>query len=178
MLDDGTTIAGATLDIGNSGEVYVQGSATLNHVTVANGNEIEIGTATFTGSTLILEGGTTISGGDLILDEAGDVVDIEVSALGKSSNGADATLDGVTMTNTGTIQVGATTPGAILALDDGTIIGGGTLQTFQSGAIEIQHAPLNVGPDAVFDGSTNLLQLGTGIRCSWAPARRWNCWER
>ena len=124
MLDDGTTITGGALHIGGKGEVYVQDNgasfgATLDGVAVTNDGSLEIGAPT-AGSTLFLDGGTTISGGTLTLHQTGDAVDVETGGVNHS--GPDATLDGVTVNNIGTIEVGLSTSGAILALDDGTTV--------------------------------------------------------
>ena len=107
-LADGTSITGGTLDVG-TGEVYVQsgfnGGVTLDHVTVTmdNSGEIEIGTAQSQGSTLVLEDGTTITGGTLSLDDTGDTVEILFG-----TNDIGATFDHVQVENSGTIQVGST----------------------------------------------------------------------
>ncbi len=143
-LDDGATISGGALHIGGSGEVYVQNNgalfgATLDGVAVTNEGSIEIGTPT-AGSTLILEGGTTISGGMLTLREAGDVIDVETNGGG----GPDATLDGVTVENPGTIEIGLAS-GAILALDGGTIVTGGGTLTVMSGTLTLNDATLDGG---------------------------------
>jgi hypothetical protein len=137
-LVDGTTIAGGTLDIEGSGEVYIENGtgsvgATLDGVTVTNnGSGIEIGTAESTGSTLVLSGGTSITGGSLTLDDAGDVV--AVTGTPPVGDGLpDATLDGVTVSNTGTIEVDPAASGVVLALDDGTTINNGNLTIGKTG---------------------------------------------
>src|ERR1019366_6865882 len=91
-LDGGTTITGGTMTIGDTGEVYVQNGtgtfgATLDGVAVSNGGEIGIGGPVSSGSTLILDDGTTISGGTLVLDGVGDLIHVEAGA-----NGPGATL--------------------------------------------------------------------------------------
>ena len=107
-LADGTAVTGDTLHIGDSGEVYVQsgdnGDVTLDHVTVTvdGFGEIELGSPVSSGSTLILDDGTTITGGILSLDDASDTLEI---AFG--SNDIGATLDHVQVDNYGTIQVGS-----------------------------------------------------------------------
>jgi hypothetical protein len=142
MLDDGTTVTGGVLYIGDSGEVYVQNNgapfgATLDGVHVTNEGSLEIGTPTVAGSTLVLDGGTTISGGTLTLRQAGDVVDVETNGHGLDPSKPDATLDGVTVNNTGTIDVGLPTSGAILALDGTTSITGGTISIGSAGTIDV-----------------------------------------
>ena len=78
----GATIKGGTLDIVGTGEVYAHNGssafgATLDGVTVNNSGEIGVGGPLPSGSTLILDHGTTISGGALALDGAADVVHVE-----------------------------------------------------------------------------------------------------
>ena len=87
-LDDGTSITGGTLDVGPFGEVYVQNGtglvgATLDGVTVNNDNEIGIGGPV--GSTLILDGGTVISGGDLSLEDTDDLIKVETGGIGSGA---------------------------------------------------------------------------------------------
>ena len=120
-LADGTTVTGGTLDIATGGEVYIQNGsgtvgATLDHVTVTGGGEIEIGNATSSGSTLILSDGTTISGVTLTLNDTTDVVDIEAG-----TNGNGITLTGMKVSSSGTLSI---SDDAILTLSGATIDGG------------------------------------------------------
>ena len=79
-LTDGTSIVGGTLNIDTFGEVYAQhdtGSAfgaAVDGVTVtmSGDGDLEVGTFVASGPTLILEDGTTISGGTLTLDDTTD----------------------------------------------------------------------------------------------------------
>ena len=68
--------------------------------------------------------------------------------------GDAATLDGVTVQNSGTIQVDLNF-GATLLLDDGTAVNGGSVQINQFGTLEVASGS-GVGPDygATFDGVT------------------------
>ena len=75
-------------------------------VTVGNGGTIDVGTSSV--ATLLLDDGTVISNGNLATGYNG-TLDIE-----KGATGPGATLDGVTVGNGGTIDVGATASGAVL----------------------------------------------------------------
>ena len=129
LLDDGTSIENGNLTISGGSAVDITTSgATLDGVNVTGANAtlsvaastIEVGTTTTTGTVLTLDDGTTITNGNLIVD-SGNTLDIE------SSQGAR--LDGVNVTNSGTIQVdGAAAPATVtLVLDGGTTITDGTL---------------------------------------------------
>jgi fibronectin-binding autotransporter adhesin len=142
-LTDGTTVTDGSLDIATGGEVYIQNGsgtvgATLDHVTVTGGGEIEIGNATSSGSTLILSDGTTISGVTLTLDDATDVVDIEAG-----TNGTGITLTGMKVSSSGTLSIsddatltlsGATIDGG--AINDGTSSAGGIVNVVADSTIE------------------------------------------
>ena len=166
-LVDGTTVSGGVLDMENSGEVYVQNGsgpfgATLDGVTVTNnGDGIDIGAPVTTGSTLILDDGTTITGGTLTLEQAADVLDIEVGPHGPggiNGPGPDATLDGVSVTGVDavtidspapatTIEVGVTTA-ATLLLDDGTSIANGAMTIGTGSTLDVEVGNIRGGGDA------------------------------
>ena len=163
-LADGTTITGGTLDIENSGEVYVQsgsnGDVTLDNVTVTNNGEgIEIGTFVAQGSTLVLDDGTTITGGTLTLEDTADVLNVVVGPSGPggaNGPGPDATLDGVAVTNYGTIEIGS---GATLALDGGGSIALQNSQIVENGPgaeLELLNGTIS-GVGTVGDGNLTLL---------------------
>ncbi len=155
-LNDGTTITGGTLSIGSSGELDIETGAngpsypdaTLDDVSVSNSGTMYVG-ATTPGAILTLDDGTTITGGALSIGSSG-ALDIETGANGPSY--PDATLDDVSVSNSGTVYVGATTPGAILTLDDGTTITGGALSIGSSGALDIETGADGPSyPDATLD---------------------------
>jgi hypothetical protein len=136
LLDDGTSITNGNLTIsGGSALDITTSGATLDGVNVTGTNAtlsvavstIEIGTTTTTGTVLTLDDGTTITNGNLIID-SGNTLDIESSA--------GATLDGVNVTNSGTIQVdGAASPTTVtLVLDGGSTITGGDLLIHSPGS--------------------------------------------
>ena len=94
----------------------------------------------------------------------GSALDIEVGPGGQGgADGAtypDGTLDGVAVANNGVIDVDLMASGAILGLDDGaTILGGtltiGTSEGNGSGTVDIELGPNDItNPDARFDGVT------------------------
>ncbi len=152
LLDDGTSIENGNLTISGGSALNVTTSgATLDGVNVTGTNAtlpvaastIEVGTTTTTGTVLTLDDGTTITNGNLIID-TGNTLDIE------SAGGA--TLDGVNVTNSGTIQVDSQ-----LVLDGATINGGtvddiGTLSV--SASSEIENATVNGGGDLTVTSGT------------------------
>ena len=163
-LDDGTSIIGGTVVVGDgqSGTLDVEigpnnitnPDSTLDGVTVYNNSgNIEVGESG--PATLLLDDGTTVygggaDGGTLTIGSTGEV-DIETGANGPSY--PDATLDGVTVFDNGAIDVGVTTSGAILVLDDGTTVYGndpGTLTIDSSSEVDIESG--SSGPGATLDG--------------------------
>ena len=105
-LDGGTTITGGTLTIDLGGALDIRTGpegqshpdATLDGVTVANHGNIEVLAAS--GSVLMLDDGTTITGGTLKID-GGGTLDVEAGA-----HGGGATLDHVAVTDNGAIDIG------------------------------------------------------------------------
>ena len=103
-LADGATITDGKLTISSLGVLDVEKGAalpgpgvpdaTLDGVAVGNGGTIDVGTTSV--ATLLLDDGTTITNGKLAIG-SGSTLDIESSA--------GATLDHVTVTGPGTIQV-------------------------------------------------------------------------
>ena len=155
LLDDGTSIENGNLTIsGGSALDITTGGAALDGVNVTGADAtlsvaastIEVGTTTTTGTVLTLDDGTTITNGNLIVD-SGNTLDIE------SSQGA--TLDGVNVMNSGTIQVGSS---ATLTLEGGTTITGGVIDdagTLSVGALsEIENATINGGGDLTVTSGT------------------------
>src|SRR5208283_2507339 len=157
LIDDGTTITGAdagtlttgvkgTLDVEKGSDSSPPYGATLDGVLVTNENLIEVG-ADGTATTLLVDDGTKISGGNLDLDN-GSTLDVE-----KGSTGPGATLDGVMVADTGaTIEVGASSA-ATLLLDDGTTITGGdtgTLTIASGSTLDVEKG--STGTGATLDG--------------------------
>jgi hypothetical protein len=130
ILNNGTSITGGTLDVGSKGmlDIESQSGATLDGVTVnVDGcGQIAIGEHTASGSVLMLDHDTVISGGKLTIASQ-SALDIETKA--------GATLDGVHVVDDGTINVD---PGkAVLTLDDTKIDGEGTLNIGDDGTVDV-----------------------------------------
>jgi fibronectin-binding autotransporter adhesin len=134
-LDLGTSIAGGILT--NSGLVQIEfaAGATLDGVHVNNGaGTIQIDTVSFDGK-LIVDDGTTITGGSLTIGSLG------LFEVKTGPTGPGATLDGVTVGNSGVVQVDT---GAVLDLTGGTTITGGSV----TGA-----GTIHVTGDSAIDGA-------------------------
>ena len=115
------SVAGGTLSIGCAGAIDIEnGVSTLDGVSVTNNGTLQVDAGDIT-ATLIVEDQTTISGGLVSIGSSG-MLDVETGVAG---SGHGATLDGVNVIDHGGIEVGGTSSGAILTLDDGTTIGGG-----------------------------------------------------
>ena len=149
-LDDATSVAGGKLVFGDASDnTFVGiGGAALDNVAVTGGGEIDVGSATVTGATLLLDDGTKVTNGKLVVD-SGNTLDIEA---GKTGPGA--TLDGVAASGTSgdtpsTIEVG-TLGAATLLLDDGTTITNGNLTIAGGSTLDIEAG--TTGPGATLDG--------------------------
>ena len=170
-LDDGTTISGGNMTVGNSGsgmldiESGASGpGATLDGVFVTNNGLIEVDMAG-AGAVLTLDDGTTISGGNMTVEASG-VLDIE---FGGASGGHGATLDGVFVTNSGQIEVDTAGFGAVLTLDDGTTISGGNMTVEASGVLESSTAAPRVATARPSTGSSSPTTARS--RLAFRPAR-------
>jgi hypothetical protein len=162
-LDDGTTVTGGgtgmlTINAGNTLDIEAGANgpnhgATLDGVAVTDNGALDIGEVA-SGALLTLDDGTTITGhgiGTLTII-AGNALEVETGTSGPSYG---ATLDGVLVTDSGAIEIGATTSGAILTLDDGTsITGGGTLTIGSASGSGGGSGELDIaaGPGATLDG--------------------------
>jgi VCBS repeat-containing protein len=149
-LDGATSVGGGKLVFGDASDnTFVGiGGATLDNVAVTGGGEIDVGSATVTGATLLLDDGTKVTNGKLVVD-SGNTLDIEA---GKTGPGA--TLDGVAVSGTSgdtpsTIEVG-TLGAATLLLDDGTAITNGNLTIAGGSTLDIEAG--TTGPGATLDG--------------------------
>jgi hypothetical protein len=154
-VDDGTAIAGGRLTVNGIGTLDIErGSnrssphgAVLDGVSVADKGAIDIG-VTATGAVLTLDDGTTISGTGSLTIEAGSTLDVE---RGSSSRHHGATLDGVAVTDDGSLEID---DNATLTLDDGAAITGSGKLTVDRGATLDVEKGSGAGPDfgAVFNG--------------------------
>jgi fibronectin-binding autotransporter adhesin len=125
-LDDGTTIdnggESGTLTVASGSTLAIHsGGATLDGINVTDSGAIVVGDVC-SGATLTLDDGTAITGGGI-----GTLTVTSGSTLSIESGGA--TLDGVSVTDSGAITVGDVDSGATLTLDDGTTISGGGVGT-------------------------------------------------
>jgi fibronectin-binding autotransporter adhesin len=148
-LEGGTIVTGGTITIKDGSTLDTEHGtngfgATLDGVVVHNSGTVQVGTNADHTATLTLDDGTTITGGTLTIADGST---LEVS-YGKDGTGA--TLDGVSVGNSGTIQVGAIDIDPTLTLDDGTSVTGGTLLIGSNSTLDIK------GPNggAILDGVT------------------------
>jgi fibronectin-binding autotransporter adhesin len=146
-LNNGTLLSGDTLDIGAGSLVAVENGnvqgigATMDDVQVANAGTIQVDGG-LSGVTLILSDGTGVTGGILSIGSVG-ILDVEGGAFS-----TDVTLDGVTVDNTGSIEVGASSS-IVLTLDDGTMIEGGALTVNGVAELDVEYGAN--GPGATLD---------------------------
>ncbi len=172
-LADGTSIKdGALTFADDTAVVDVEGpdnpaggaAATLDGVTVAGGGTIDIGTAApATPATLLVNSGTTIAGGKMVFGGSTDIFDVE--------DASGATLDGVTVTGGGVIDVGTTNAAAAgLTIDGGTSITDGALTfgaktdtlTVDSGSATLDDVAIT-GGGTIDDNAALTLDGGTSI---------------
>ena len=129
-LEDDTSISGGTLTIGDGGKLLVAygtsgAGATLDGVAVGNGGTVQVGDSVAEDPTLTLEDGTSVSGGALSI-VSGSTLQIEYG-----THGPGATLDGVTIDNSGVVHI---EDGATLSLADTvTLQDGGAVVLLSSG---------------------------------------------
>ncbi len=148
-LEDDTTITGGKLIIGDHDRLDIErGSgnegATLDDVDLVNHGTIQVDKVL--AATLKLDGGTTITGGDLSIGSWGKL------EIGTDGSSAGATLDGVAVSNGNAIVIDDTVgSGAIIALmlEDDTTITGGTLRIGEGSELAVENSK-----GAVLDGVT------------------------
>ena len=157
LLDDGTSIdgaltigAGAVLDIEHNNAVTID--ATLDSVNIVDSGTITIATRAGASAAVLQLDDTALSGDAITIGTAG-TLDIETASNGL---GGDQ-LHGVAIANNGVIDVGNLST-AILTLDEGTTITGGTLKiepgaTFSSGELDIGQGASG-GPGLTLNGAT------------------------
>ena len=163
QISDGSTgqitvASGATLRVGSSDSGITVSGATFDSGTVNNNGTITVGTD----ASLTLQDGVKVVGGTINVNGSSTLF------IENGSGNAGATLDGVNLQNSGTIQVDGSvlggTPATVnLILTDGSVINGGTLSIGGSGGeVEIQHGS-GLGPDygATFDSGITVNNQGT-----------------
>jgi fibronectin-binding autotransporter adhesin len=153
LLDHGTTINGGKLTLGNLGVLDVETGptalgagtpdATLDGVTVVNGGNIDVGATSTSDPTLLLDHGTTISGGKLTLGSLG-VLDVETGPSTFSVGTADATLDNVSVSGGGTIEVGLS-GAATLTLTDGANTNNVAVTIGRDSTLDLDGSTINGG---------------------------------
>ena len=147
-LSDTSSIVGGALS--NAGNVYIEAStgATFDGVKVDNfSGTIHIDAAEKS-ATLILDDGTSITGGHLDIGGAGELVVSTVDG---------ATLSGVTVENWGLVQVDE---GSILALngskiENGTVVNDGIIDSTGASAIDA-HSLINDGVIKALSGTLTI----------------------
>ncbi|HZR76821.1 hypothetical protein [Bradyrhizobium sp.] len=150
-LLDGTSISygDMTIAVGSTLDIESSSGAALDGVNVANSGTIQVDTGPETTTvTLVLDGGTAITGGDLLIHHPGSgengVVEIKTGG---------ATFDDLTVTNNGELIIDAS---VTLTLTDNTSILGGTIDDagtlLVSSSSEITNATIDGGGNVTVTG--------------------------
>ena len=146
MVESGLTVTGGSLSIASGATLDIENAATgtgatLDNVSVTNSGTLQVdgGTGGTTTVTLVLDHGTSITGGALLIHVPGSTVEgtVEIETGG-------AVLDDVMVTNNNTLTVDTS---VTLTLDGGTVISGNTIT--DNGTIDVTGA-------ATINGSANL----------------------
>jgi FecR protein len=148
-LEGGATVTGGTMLIEPGATLHIENTVEFDGVLVENaGGTIIVDVPK--PATLILDGGTKITGGRLTVNGFG-TLDVERGGNHNGSHGA--TLDGVSVTDSGAIDVGVNAPGAVLTLDDGTAIAGiGTLTIKSGSTVDVEKGTGSGHHGATLDG--------------------------
>ena len=135
MLEDGAIISGGYLNVESGGylSIAAPGGATLDNVLVDDDTTTfsTPGIDVASGAILILKDGTTILGG------GNGTLTIEVGGQLSITTASGATLDGLLVHDDNTTDGIDVASGAILTLDDATVISGGTLTVEGTGKLLI-----------------------------------------
>jgi hypothetical protein len=155
LLDNDATLTNGALTIASGGTLQIEAGpngsgATLDGVSVSNSGTVQVDSAATPPATLVLDDGTTISGGNLTIGN-GSTLDAEAPKGTLGPTNPDAMLDTVNVTNNGTIEIGVNTSGAILALDGDSSIVGGNLAIGSNSALDIESGLTNL-VGAVLEG--------------------------
>jgi hypothetical protein len=145
-------------------------------VTVASGTTLTLDNVTVTGTTITdtdatsliqIDGGTTLTlssatiiGGTLSIGSGG-TLDIEYG-----TSGPGATLDGVSVRNSGTVQVDVQATSSTLTLDNGTAITGGKLSIGSGSTLDVEAGTKD--PGATLEG-VDVLTKDVPARLRWEP---------
>ena len=135
VLEDGAIISGGYLNVESGGylSIAAPGGATLDNVLVDDDTTTfsPPGIDVASGAILILKDGTTILGG------GNGTLTIEVGGQLSITTASGATLDGLLVHDDNTTDGIDVASGAILTLDDATVISGGTLTVEGTGKLLI-----------------------------------------
>ncbi|WP_213737477.1 autotransporter-associated beta strand repeat-containing protein [Bradyrhizobium sp. dw_411] len=123
------TVAGGDMVVEAHATLHIEKTVYLDGVDVENDGGIIIDRTD--PATLVVDDGTAIAGGQLTVNGAG-TLDVERGSNFGGSRGA--VLDGVSVMDKGAIDIGSTATGAILTLDDDTIISGPGSLTIEAGS--------------------------------------------
>ena len=157
-LDGGTQIQGGpgsgTLTIASTGELQVTGPATLDGVDVSDLNlgGTNAGIAV-SGAILTLNDSTSISGGTLTIEStSGSELQITAGAGADGATKGGATLDGVQVTDSNATDGIDVASGAVLTLENGTLISGGTMTI--AGTLEVDGGTNTISNITATDSGT------------------------
>ena len=144
----GATISGGALSVASGATLDVEGAgspaATLGDVLVTDSGAIDIGTTST--AVLLLDGGTSISGGALTIN-TGSALDVET--------GAGASFAGVSVTNTGLVEILA---GSKLVLNGTTANGAEVVTNFTGSGPSKVNGTITIDP-ASLPASAAILDL-------------------
>ena len=159
ILDDGTTMDDGVIFVAKGATLDIEAStgATLSGVTIINFGTVNVDCDYDTSPvTLTLDDASSVFGGTISIGDRGtlaigsggamlDGVDVDVGPHGNIVVGPSAP-PGLSLA----IDEEVHAPSAILTLDDGTNVGGGTLTVEHDAELQIEHGPR--GPGATLDG--------------------------
>ncbi len=162
-LENGVTVNGGVLSIASGATLDIENSVTgtgamLNGVDVLNSGTIQVdaGSGGTTTVALVLDGGTTVTGGTLLIH----VPDSSFEGVVEIATGG-ATFDDVTVENNNILTIDSS---ATLTLDDNTTISGGTITDngtiHITGPAKVSSANLNIAASGfLLVGSNEILKL-------------------
>jgi hypothetical protein len=145
------TVNNGDLTVEGNTTLYVEGTTTFDGVSVTDNGAIQVDEGLLT-ATLLLDDNATITGSGTLTINGLGTLDVETGADG---SGYGATLDGVYVVDTGSIEVGQTSTGAMLTLEDGTTISGdGTLTINAGSTLDIAKGDVTLDGIQVIDNGT------------------------
>ena len=149
-MEGGLIVAGGDLVMESGAILHIEDTVQFDGVHVDNGIGAIIVDFPVASATLVLEDGTVIDGGSLTVNGAG-TLDVEHGANPTGLHGA--VLDGVIVSNSGAIEIGASGTAATLTLDDGTAISGpGSLKIKSGSTLDVEQGAGSGAHGASLDG--------------------------